>query len=96
MYELWDVNRGPDRDGICCDEGLEVVGTGERCFGDTYPEGGLTPIFYDHISSVVLLEMIDERTIKLETFNLWDEKLKKMKTAEEISEFTDNFRVFKR
>lgn len=96
MYELWDVNRGPDRDGICCDEGLEVVGTGERWYGDTYPEGGLTPIFYDHISSVVLLEMLDERTIKLETFNLWDEKLKKMKTAEEITQFTDKFRIFNR
>ena len=95
-FELWGKYQGPDRDGSCCDTGFEVANTGERWFGDTYPKGGLVVTFYDHPGAIALVEMLDERTIKLETFATWDEVLERRITLDEISGFTDKFRIYKR
>jgi len=93
-YELLGVRQEMDREGNCCDEGLEVVSTGERWYGDTYPEGGLVPTVYEDPSGVVLIEMIDERSIKVETFNTWDGS--RRRSLEEMSEFTDNYKIYTR
>ena len=96
QFELWGKYQGPDRDGNCCDTGFEVANTGERWFGDTYPKGGLVVTFHDHPGAIALVEMLDERTIKLETFATWDEVLERRITLDEISGFTDKFKIYKR
>ena len=93
-YELLGARQEMDREGNCCDEGFEVVSTGERWYGDTYPEGGLVATVHENPSGVVLIEMLDERTIKVETFNAWDGS--RRRSLEETSEFTDNYKIYTR
>lgn len=94
-YELTGAYQDKDRDGNCCDSGFEVASTGERWYGDTYPEGGeLVATLRENPTGVVLVEMLDEQTIKVETFDMYDGA--RPRSLEETSEFTDQFKIYTR
>jgi hypothetical protein len=94
-YELTGAYQEMDREGNCCDSGFEVASTGERWYGDAYPEGGeLVATLHENPSAVVLIEMLDERTIKVETLDMYDGS--RRKSLEETSEFTDNYKIYER
>ena len=45
-------------------------------------------------TGVVLVEMLDEQTIKVETFDMYDGA--RPRSLEETSEFTDQFKIYTR
>ena len=84
-YRLLALDHGEEGD----EPGYIVASTGEKWFVNTYPEGGVVTAVYREVVGVVLVEMLNDRTIKVEEFP-------KVRNLDDVSDFTENARIYKR
>ncbi len=78
-----------DQGGSGEDTGYIVASTGEKWKNKTYPEGGVLTAVYREPRGMVLVKMLDDRTIKVEEFP-------EVLYPENVSDFTENARIYER
>ena len=85
-FELKGLDRGP---GPTVESGFKLTSTGKWWDGKSYPENrSLVAVYRDDPAGVLLVEMLDARTIKTEVFE--------NKEPDEVTGFTDNAKIYGR
>lgn len=85
-FELKGLDQGP---GPNVESGFKVTSTGKWWNGKSYPENrSLVAIYRDDPAGILLVEMLDTRTIKTEVF--------KNKNIDQVTKFTDKAKIYVR
>ena len=85
-FEYLDFLRETRKDGTFT-SGLIVASTKENWDDHTYPDGGkLEGKYYKDSSGILLVEMPEKGILKMEIFH--------RKTKDEVSGFTDNYKIY--